>query len=172
MSGRTLNFIGAGLIVASVLAGCTPAEDIPASVSVAQAAPDFELDDLTGKKVRLSDFKGKVVLVDFWATYCLPCHEAIPELQALQDKFRDKGLEVVGISVDAYTGHVPEFVAEHGMKYAVVLDPDQSTAKSYGFSQLPTTFLIGRDGKIIRKWLGYDNAIGEEIRTQVAASLG
>lgn len=135
------------------------------------SAPDFTLDNLEGKKVRLSDFKGKVVLLDFWATYCLPCHEAIPALQQLQDSYKEEGFEVIGISVDSYSGHVPDFVKEHAMRYAVVLDPAKSTAESYGFSQLPTTFLIGRDGKVLQKWLGYDPMIGEEIRTAVITSL-
>lgn len=160
---------GALLLGGAFLPGCAPEADGP---RVVEAAPDFALADLTGKTVRLSDLRGKVVLLDFWATYCLPCQDAIPELVELHKANQAKGFEVVGISVDAYSGHVPDFAKEHKMSYTVVLDPDQGTAKTYGFSQLPTTFLIGRDGRIIRKWLGYNEIIGSEIKEEVKAALG
>ena len=149
--------------------GCSPTSET--AVGVDDVAPEFSLKDLAGRTVRLSDFKGKVVLIDFWATYCLPCHDAIPAFGQLYEKYRLEGLEVVGISVDAYAGHIPDFVKDHDMKYTVVLDPTQETAEVYGLSQLPTTVLVGRTGKIRRKWLGYDAVIGEEIAAEVKSSL-
>jgi len=159
-------------MAAGLAAGCAPSGDPAAGVpGIGEPAPRFELKDLSGKVVRLTDFSGKVVLIDFWATYCLPCHEAIPEFRKLHDEFKADGFEVVGISVDAYTGNVPDFVREYKIQYPVVLDPKQETAQSFGFSQLPTTFLVDRAGRIRRKWLGFDPAIGEEIRTEVKAAL-
>ncbi|MFH2201567.1 MAG: TlpA disulfide reductase family protein [Elusimicrobiota bacterium] len=170
-SGRTLS-VPAALFALLLAAGCTPPGDgSGGDAGLGEPAPEFALKDLTGRIVRLADFKGKVVLIDFWATYCLPCRDAIPELQALHDKHQAEGFAVIGISVDAYAGHVPDFVRELGVKYPVVLDPEQETARSFGFSQLPTTFLVDRSGRIRRKWLGYDPAIAEEIHREVAAAL-
>lgn len=119
----------------------------------------------------LADFRGKVVLLDFWATYCLPCHESIPFFQRLYERYGGRGLEVVGVSVDAYAGHVPEFVRERGMTYAVALDPEQATPGLYGYRTLPTTFLLDREGRILRRWAGFDSAIAEEMEKEILAAL-
>ncbi len=134
-------------------------------------APDFELKDLSGKIVRLSDFKGKVVLLDFWATYCIPCHESIPALQKMQDSYKAGGFEVVGLSIDAFAEAVPDFVKEKGIDYTIVLDPAQTTPRVFGIGGLPTAFLIGRDGMILRKWTGYSPGVVEEIERTVKETL-
>lgn len=112
-------------------------------------APDFELSDASGRPVRLSDFRGKVVMLNFWATWCPPCNVEIPSLVALQQKYRDAGLVVLGVSMDEDGWEsVTPFVEKSKINYRVVLGGDE-IARRYGDIQsLPTTFLIDRSGRI------------------------
>lgn len=117
-------------------------------------APDFSLKSVDGKTVKLSDYKNKVVLIDFWATWCPPCRKGIPDLIDLQKKFK-KDLVVLGISLDTDTKEdVPAFVKNYGINYPVVYG-DNSTAKLYGgVSGIPTSFLVDKKGNIVDKHVG------------------
>ena len=114
-----------------------------------KAAPQFELKDMDGKTVRLSDYKGKVVLLDFWATWCGPCKIEIPWLKEFQRKYRDRGFEIIGVAMDDEGWQVVKpFAAELGINYRIVMG-DDATAQLYGgVDALPTTFVIDREGKI------------------------
>ena len=118
-------------------------------------APDFALRDIDGKTVRLSDFKGKVVLVDFWATWCGPCKIEIPWFIEFERKHKDKGFAVIGISMDEEGWEVVKpFLSRLNVNYRVVIGND-STAQSYGgVEALPTTFLIDREGRIAATHVG------------------
>lgn len=129
------------------------------------------METLGGEKLRLSGLQGKVILLDFWATYCHPCHEMAVVFQKLHLKHRSEGLEVVGVNIDTYTEHVAESVEEWGMGYTVVLDPGRKTAAAYGVRILPVTFLLDRDGTVRRKWSGYRPDTAAEIRAEVGAAL-
>jgi len=117
-------------------------------------APDFSLKSINGQTLRMSDYRGKVLMVDFWATDCGPCREEIPGFVELQDRYRDDGFVIVGISLDAGPEPVREFYKEFKMNYAVGLvedDLDQRFGVNIG---IPTTFLVGRDGHIYSKHVG------------------
>ncbi len=118
-------------------------------------APDFELKDGDGKVVHLSDYKGKVVLLDFWATWCGPCRIEIPWFTDLERNNKDKGFEVLGVSMDDEGWEVVKpFLSEVGVNYRVLMGND-ATAQAYGgVDALPTTFLIDREGKIAAVHLG------------------
>jgi thiol-disulfide isomerase/thioredoxin len=117
-------------------------------------APKFELTDLSGQKLSLEDYKGKVVLLDFWATWCGPCRIEIPEFVELQKRYRDQGLQVIGISMDDGPEPVREFYKQFNMNYPVAMG-DPKLAELYGgIFGLPTTMLIGRDGRIYAKHIG------------------
>ncbi len=123
-------------------------EDEESADKKSPVAPAWELKDLEGKAVKLSDFKGKVVLLNFWATWCPPCREEIPDLIALQNQYRDQGLAVIGISFDREPGTVKSFAARHKINYPLVM-ADQETAAAYGnVEAIPTTFFIDREGKV------------------------
>ncbi len=119
-------------------------------------APDFELPDVNGKKVRLSDFKGKIIILDFWATWCPPCRAEIPGFVELYKKYKDKGVEIIGISLDeGGVKDVVPFMKEFGINYHVLIGNYKVTQDYGGIRGIPTTFVIDRKGNIRAKYVGY-----------------
>jgi thiol-disulfide isomerase/thioredoxin len=135
-------------------------------------APGFSLTDITGKPLKLSDYQGKVVMLDFWATWCGPCRIEIPGFVQLQTQYGGQGLAVIGISMDDDSQPVVEFYKELHMNYPVAVGNDRLGELYGGVLGLPTTFLIGRDGRIYAKHVGaYDLAVFEaEIKQLLAMS--
>ncbi len=116
--------------------------------------PDFALTDINGKSLRLSDYKGKVVLLDFWATWCAPCRSEIPKFVEWQKQYGPQGLQVIGISMDDSEKPVPAFMQQFGIDYPVAVG-DAKLADQYGgVLGLPVNFVIGRDGQIHHKHVG------------------
>ncbi|MBI4425032.1 MAG: TlpA family protein disulfide reductase [Elusimicrobia bacterium] len=128
-----------------------------------EPAPDFQAKTLGGKALSLSGLKGKVVLLDFWATWCGPCEDTIPHLVRTYGRLKDRGLEVVGISLDDDAEDVPAFVRSYGMKYPVVVDEEKSIMELYGVRSVPTTVLVDREGKVRERWLGAGPEIEREL---------
>ena len=113
-------------------------------------APDWQLKDLSGKSVKLSDFKGKVVVLNFWATWCPPCQAEIPDFIALQNKFQGKDVAIVGISLDSLQPtEVAAFVKKQGINYPVVMSSDDASAAYGADIGLPITYLIDGQGRIV-----------------------
>lgn len=120
-----------------------------------QSAPAWTLKDPDGNEVSFSQFKGKLVVVDFWATWCGPCVEEIPGYVELQKKYGKDGLVIVGISLDrAGPAKVKKFMQEHGMNYPVVMGNAEISESFGGIQAIPTTFLISRDGRIVHRKTG------------------
>lgn len=134
-------------------------------------APPFSLIDLNGRKLQLGDYKDKVVLLDFWATWCGPCQIEIPGFVKLQERYRDQGLVVIGISLDDSPEPVREFYREYRMNYPVAMGDERTTELYGGILGLPTTFVIGRDGRIYSRHVGATavSDIEEEIKELLAA---
>ena len=132
-------------------------------------APAFSLKSVDGAQTTLASLKGKVVLVDFWATWCPPCVAAMPQLSKLHSRLASKGFSVVGISTDeGGVKKVKPFLAKRKLSYPIVLDT-ANVWKAYGVKGLPSMFLIGRDGQIVQQWAG--KVDHKEVERAVEAAL-
>jgi|SRR5579863_701474 len=138
---------------------------------VGTPAPDFELSSLNGQRVKLRDFRGKVVLLNFWATWCAPCRVEMPWLVEFYQHYRAQGLEIIGVSVDDNDrDKVEKFVRDRHVNYTI-LRKDETVGDAYGGLRfLPQTFFIGRDGKIIERTYGI-RAKGD-FESDIKAALG
>ena len=129
----------------------------PRDNSIGNVAPDFELQTLDGKNLKLSDLRGKAVLLNFWATYCGPCKIEMPWFVELQKQYGPQGFQIVGVSMDdssTSTEDIAKFAKDMGINYPILLGKE-SVAQSYGgVSVLPTTFFLDRDGKVIAREFG------------------
>lgn len=127
-------------------------------------APDFEATTLDGRKLRLSDLKGKVVLLNFWATWCPPCREEMPIFIRVYKKYKNKGFEIVAVSTDSGQGVVRKFIKEFRIPFPVVLDAKGELTRMYRVQGLPTSFLIDREGKIVKVRLGEYKEIEKDLK--------
>lgn len=146
----------AGLLaLLAPLAGCDRAP-VARAPAVGAAAPAYAVTDLTGHRVSLSSLRGRVVVLNSWATWCIPCREEIPLLEALHQQLAGQAVTVVGVSVDASEGpaDVEAFAREHGMTYPVWLDPDNQFAVRFLTVGVPETFVIDADGVIRHRVIG------------------
>ena len=137
---------------------------------IGKPAPAFALKDIAGKPLSLASFKGKVVLIDFWATWCVPCRVEIPHFVELQKKYAAKGFSVIGISMDDTPEPVPAFAKKYGMNYPVVVGDAALGDKYGGILGLPTAFVIDRGGIIRQRYDGITSA--ETFEKAVVALLG
>ncbi len=135
------------------------------------AVPAFAAADLDGRQISSSDWKGKVVIVNFWATWCPPCRAEIPDLVALQDKYRDT-LQIIGVSEDeAPPEDVKRFAAEHKVNYPVVMTSKELSRLFPGVRALPTSFIIDREGRLVQKHVGMLNAATTELEARALGGL-
>lgn len=140
-------------LVLSLLAGATLAAAAPATM------PAFSLPDLQGKAHASSEFSGKPVLVDFWATWCATCKESVPELAKLKAKYAAKGLQIVSISVDKGSGSKVEKGARKlGITWQILLDPESSLSGTFGYTGVPSLYLFDAQGKLVTSLSGFDAA--------------
>ncbi len=139
-----------GLLLLALLAGCYRGSR-PAGVGL--AAPDFSVQD-SERTVALHELRGKVVVLNFWATWCAPCVEEMPSMVQMQQKLKDKGITVLAVSVDVDQKAYERFLREHRVDLLTVRDPDQKSNLLYGTTQFPETYVIDRQGVIRRKFIG------------------
>ncbi len=133
-----------------LLTGCYSGSRPP---HIGTAAPDFTVQD-SDRKVSLNQFRGQVVVLNFWATWCPPCVEEMPSLARMQQKMKAKGVEVLAISVDADESAYRKFLKDHSVDLLTVRDPDQKSNNLYGTFKFPETFIIDRSGVLRRKFIG------------------
>lgn len=118
-------------------------------------APDFELSDIYGNSFKLSNLKGKVIILDFFATWCPPCVAEIPGFNSLVDEYKSKGLEIVGVSLDDKVSTVKDFAENKNMKYHLIMGNEKIVKDYGGITGIPTTFIIDKNGNIVNKHIGY-----------------
>ena len=170
--------VAACISISIAWSGCNASKPVRAASSTKpdkerKPAPEFELKDADGKTVRLSDYKGKVVLLDFWATWCGPCKIEIPWFIEFERQYKDKGFAVIGVSMDEEGWTVVKpFVSDLAINYRI-LQGNDSTADLYGgVNALPTTFLIDREGRVAWKHEGLagKDDFEDRIKTLTARS--
>lgn len=141
------------------------------SVELGQPAPDFELFDGKDQSIKLASYLGKVVYLDFWASWCVPCRETFPWMNQLQAKFGKDGFEVVAVNIDTKKVDADKFLAQFPAGFTVLFDPKRAVAKTYELKGLPTTFLIDRAGKLVRTHLGFQKERAGELEAHIAKAL-
>jgi cytochrome c biogenesis protein CcmG, thiol:disulfide interchange protein DsbE len=154
---RIFRFAGAGApvvitiaIVLLALSGCWSGSR-PSRID--SAAPDFTVHD-SDRSVTLSQLKGQVVVLNFWATWCAPCIEEMPSLVQMQERMKSKGVTVLAVSVDADENSYRRFLRDHAVNLLSVRDPDQKSNNLYGTFKFPETYIIDRNGVVRRKFIG------------------
>lgn len=116
--------------------------------------PHFELEDLSGKRIALKGLKGKVVFLNFWATWCIPCRQEMPTMEKLHKEFKNRGLEVVAVNIKEDKKDVRKFVEELGLTFTILLDKSGNISEEYGAWSIPLTYVINRKGKFVGKAAG------------------
>lgn len=169
----------AGLLPALLLLACagdTPVdESVPATMPAAaepvpgNPAPDWSSRSLDGTTLSLADYRGQVVLLNIWATWCAPCLREMPALQELQDEFGSQGLTVIGASIDrgSARGQVEQFIGEQQIGFRILLDPDQTVMEAFRAIGVPESILIDREGTIRHRWLGEFDPHAPEERARI-----
>ncbi len=142
------------------------------SLEVGSSAPDFVLFSIDEKKFTLSDYKGKVVLLEFWATWCPSCRMAIPEIEALYERFTGRDFIVLSINIDDENAKekVKNFLNEYNVSYPVLLDNGHVT-RMYAVRGVPTIFVLDRQQRIAKKYLGYSPGLGELLAQEIESLL-
>ena len=158
------------VIVALIASALLVASPLAFALEAGQLAPDFKLKGNT-ETITLSGLRGQFVYVDFWASWCAPCRQSFPWMSVMQNKFRDKGLVVVAINLDESNEATREFLGKFPPGFKVAYDPQGTTPKAYEVLGMPTSYLIGRDGKVIFKHSGFKNADRAELEAQIAAAM-
>ncbi len=123
-------------------------QEASVGINVGEIAPDFTLKDLDGNLVRLSDLRGNVVFINFWATWCPPCRAEMPEIEAVHQEYKDKGVVVLGVDISEPESTVRQYIQQGGFSWAIVLDGTGEVARDYQIAAIPTSFFLDREGII------------------------
>jgi len=143
-----------GLVFVLALSACKPRNQLDLSGGNRPPAPEFALKDINGQPLSLAQYKGKVVLLDFWATWCAPCKVEIPHFIEMQNAYGPQGLQIIGLSMDDDAKPVKKFVEEMKINYPVAIGDEKLASKYGGVLGLPIAFLIDKEGRIVHKHVG------------------
>lgn len=143
---------------------------VPFLGNASENAYMFTLKNLKNEPVSLADFRGKVVFLDFWASWCPPCRASIPEVEKLYQEMKDRGLVVLGINVENNPEAARDFARSRGIEYPVLLG-DEQTARAYQIRGIPAFFIISPDGKIAHRYIGFQPALAQQWRSDILKLL-
>jgi len=162
------------VIVAAAAAFFVLRKPVSKEVNVGDPAPEFSVADETGKELKLSDYRGNVVFLNFWFTTCAPCRQEMPDMELVNRIFKDRKFKMVPISVDTNFDDVKAFYQEHNLSFAMYLDPGKRIASRYNVYQFPETYIIDGNGIVLKHYIGqkfwakpdYLSAIEEFVKKQ------
>ena len=160
---------GARALAACLLA--LAAGSAAAALTPSAGAPDFTLPTVNGPNLRLHEQRGRVVMVNFWATWCGPCRVEMPHLNRLYEKYRGSGFVLLGVNIDENPRAAADLAAKLGMKFPVLLDTDKKVSRLYDLSAMPSTVLIDRDGRVRYVHRGYRDGYELTYDTQIRELL-
>ncbi len=166
---KSMTILGVLLLAMAVPRWAAPRQGI-----IGEEGFNFELKDVNGKTVKRSDFKGKVVVLDFWAVWCGPCQLTLPLLQSLADKYRSEGLEVVGLHVDDRVPPVEEvkgYLEARKVSYTNLLSSYQVDEAYYVYA-MPTSYILDRKGKVVKQHVGFGRDTPEKLEKELREVLG
>jgi len=168
MNNRSIARPARALRIVASVAFAIVAGTASSAIAPSTPAPDFSLHAMKGPNMRLKDQRGRVVMVNFWATWCAPCRQEMPQLNRLYEKYRTSGFVLLGVNVDEDASKAAEVAAKLGVTFPVLLDADKTVSKLYDLNTMPSTVLIDRDGKVRyvhRGYLaGYEDNYEKQIR--------
>lgn len=159
LATKNLSILASTLLAASAFA-----------VEVGQMAPDFDLPGASGS-VKLSSYKGKTVYLDFWASWCGPCKQSFPWMNEMQSRYGSKGFQIVGVNVDQKLDDAKEFLKENKASFDVAFDSSGKIPKTFAIKGMPTSLLIGPDGKVIAVHSGFKPEQKPELEKQIKQAL-
>jgi peroxiredoxin len=131
-------------------------------VTIGQPAPDFTLKDMQGKNFNLTEQRGNIILINFWASWCGPCRKEMPVLQELQDKYQDLGVQVWGINVEQENQAGKDFLANLDLSFSIFFDETNKLSETYDVQAMPTTVLVDRDGIVRYVYRGFKDGYGKK----------
>ena len=164
MKGLRTTLLGAILVIFT-------ASSLAASGLEGQSAPDFVLKSASGENLRLSEYRGDVVLINFWATWCGPCRQEMPLLDDLYGRYQRVGFSLLGVNIDDDSRRAMQMVQELGVKFPVLFDERKEVSKLYKVEAMPVTVLVDREGRIRHVHHGYKPGYEEKYLTQIRSLL-
>lgn len=166
MSARTTRVLRMAIVLAAALEASAAS-----ALDKGAAAPAFDLPGKDGA-VQLAKLQGKVVYVDFWASWCGPCRQSFPWMNEMQAKYGARGLQVVGVNLDAKSDDARRFLAETPARFTIAFDPAGATPRAYGIKGMPSSVLIGADGKVLYEHAGFKEADRAALEQAIQKALG
>ncbi|MEP6485173.1 MAG: TlpA disulfide reductase family protein [Rudaea sp.] len=142
------------------------------AVELGAAAPGFTASTFDNKPVSLADFRGKVVFVDFWASWCSPCRQSLPMYDKLAGEFPTSDFAVIAVNVDEEVTDGKKFLTEHPVKYITLQNPQGDIPKAFGLSGMPSSYLIDRDGKIRQRYVGFEPTDISALKNEITRLIG